>query len=672
MELPNGSVCPARGHEKNSLEPMVKIETTETQEEFLKKTRSLGDFPSIVVSIIAIGMSCFQLYFSLFTVPSSIFFRSTHLMFAMVLIFFLYPSFRSSERTKIAALVDVLLSILALVVGTYIIYLYKQLIWKGLGDPHLIEVIFGIVAICLVLEITRRAVGYPLTIIGVLFILYDLFGKYSPIFPHTGFSIKRTVSQLYLTVEGIYGMPLGVMTSFVFLFILFSAFLQKTGAGEFLINLSFALMGRFTAGPAKAAAVASGFFGSISGSILANVMGTGTFTIPMMKRLGYEPHVAGAVEVASSTGGQLMPPIMGAGVFIMAEWTGIPYIKIIGIALVPAILYYVSVIAFIHFNAVKTGIGRVAKSEIPSIRETLRKGWQFFIPVVVVIYILIKGYTPMRAAIGGIFSVVLVHLFNGLIRKESKERIKEFLLKFIKDIISSLDVGARNAVVVSAALTCAGIIVGSVGLTGMGLRISNAIISITAGNLFFTIIFVGLASLIMGMEMPITASYIVVAILAVPALKSLGLPLLVAHLIVFWYSQDAAITPPVCISAYAAAAIAKSNPFKTGIAAWKIAKGLYVMPILFAYTNLITGTVMEILKIGFMTTTAFVCIAACWEGHFIKKTNLLERVILGVAGIMCLVPNNATYAFGFFLFGVVIILQIPERLRSVRYKKIHY
>ena len=426
------------------------------------RTRQLTGNWDKLVSFLAIGLSCFQLYCTVVAMPSPVFLRGIHLVLAMSLVFCLYPvSARFKEQSKVPVY-DWLLIAVSAAAGAYIVWAYDDLVWR-MGDFYPYEIWLGAGLIILVLEAVRRAVGPPLAIIGTLFILYDLFGNFSPIYAHAGFSIERTVGLLYLSLEGIYGMPLGVMTSFVFLFILFSGFLRHTGAGDFLINLSFALMGKYRGGPAKAAALASGLFGSISGSITANVVGTGSITIPMMRRLGYKPEFAGAVEVAASTGGQLMPPIMGAGAFIMAEWTGIPYATILFVSIIPAIAYYVSVISFIHFNAGRYEIGKVDTTDIPSLRETLRKGWHYIIPIAILIAFLASGYSPMYSASLGIFSFLLVYLVHGLIDRKSNPDLKEFMKKFARVCLLSLESGAKGAILVSAAMACAGIIMGSVG-----------------------------------------------------------------------------------------------------------------------------------------------------------------------------------------------------------------
>ena len=615
---------------------------------FGSNKRTLGPVQARAVSLIAVAMSCFQLYFTLFTVPSQILFRGGHLIFALVLVFFLFPARSKSEkdRTRIA-IYDYILAALATLAGVYIIVVYQDLIWR-MGNPYNYEVVLGCVTILLILEAARRAAGLPLMIVGVLFMAYILLGDYSPILPHAGFSISRTVGTLYMTLDGIYGLPIGVMTSFVFLFILFSSFLTKTGVGDFLINLSFAAVGRYTAGPAKAACVASGFFGSISGSIPANVVGTGTFTIPMMKRLGYAPHFAGAVEVAASTGGQMMPPIMGAAAFIMAEWTGIPYSKIILVSVAPALLYYVAVVSFIHFNALKNDIGAVMPGDVPSFKATFKEGWYYLLPVVVVIGLLMYGYSPMRSAVGGIFSAVFIHILDGLLRRKHAGRWLAFARDMGRDLLEALDNGAKGALAVSAAMALAGIIFGAVGLTGVGLRLSGAIIDVTGGSLILTIALVALASLVMGMEMPVAASYVIIAIPGRAGPENPGHTTfdraLDRLLVQPGRGRDSAGLPlGVCGGGHCRGPAHEDgyHRLETG------ARGLYIMPpLLFAYTKLVNGTFIEVLQISLVAVVGFICMAAAWEGYFLKKSSLVERLTLALIAVLAFWPRPAASIAG--------------------------
>lgn len=608
------------------------------------KRRRLTGAHGRIVFAIAILMSVFQLYYSTFGIINTMTFRSGHLMFAMVLIFAVYPSRKGSPGDRMT-LFDILLSGLALVVGFYIMSEWTEIVLRQ-GSPTRFDIYFGIIATLLTLEIARRTTGWPLALVAAGFLVYAYFGPYFPgELSHVGFPSERLVSQLYTTTEGIYGLPLGVMTNYVFLFILFATFLHKSGAGDFFIRLAYAVTGRFRGGPAKTAIVASGMMGTISGSATANVVTTGAFTIPLMKRLGYKPETAGGIEVASSVGGQLTPPIMGAGAFIMAEWTGIPYIKIISIAAIPAIMYYFSVGFYAHILACKLGMNPLPKKEIPRAWPIIRRGFHYLIPLFVLIAALLMGYTPMMAAIFAIVTMV----GSSYLRRDTRMSIGE--------ILDALGNGAFNAILVSASLTCAGIIMCVIGLTGVGLKFSAIVLKVSGGNLGAALFLVALASLFLGMELPITAAYIMCAVLAVPALKTIGLPLITAHMVVFWFSMDSTITPPVCISAYAASGIAGGHPFKTGIAAWKMAKGLYIIPALMAYTKLLTGTITEVLIVAIPALLGILSFNIVWEGFFIRRTYPLERLVLVFAIGFLFYAHIYSYIIGMVIFGAVMLAQ---------------
>ena len=618
----------------------VKIEKSESVGRRRKLT---GAYDKVIFGIAAL-MSLFQLYYSTFGIINTMTFRSGHLIFAMVLIFGVYPFSKNSPRHRMTVF-DIVLSVLALIVGFYIVTEWHDIVSR-LGAPTKLDIYLGIVATLLTLEIARRTTGFGLAFVAAAFLFYTYFGPYFPgELAHVGFPLPRLISQLYTTTEGIYGLPLGVMTNYVFLFILFATFLHSSGAGNFFIQLAYAATGRFRGGPAKTAIVASGLMGTISGAATANVVTTGSFTIPLMTKLGYTRETAGGIEVASSVGGQLTPPIMGAGAFIMAEWTGTPYVKIIAIAAIPAIMYYISVAFYSHIIACKIDMKPVPKEDIPKLWPILKQGFHFLIPLVVMISVLIKGYTPMMSAISAIVTMVA----SSYLKKETRMGVK--------DIYDALGNGAINAVLVSASLTCAGIIMCAMGLTGIGLKFSAVVLKVSGGNIAVALFLVAFASLFLGMELPITAAYITCAVLAVPALKVIGIPLITAHMIVFWFSMDSTITPPVCISAYAAAGISGGHPLKTGLAAWKMAKGLYIMPVLMAYTKLVDGTLIEVLIVAVPGLLGILCFNIVWEGFFIRRLYLFERIILVVAIALLFYPRIYSYIVGTAIFTFVALNQ---------------
>ncbi len=619
------------------------------KEESKPKQRTLKGVYAVVLSTVAVGMSLFQLYFSTFGIVDTITFRSCHLMFASFIIFATRPARKGSPRTRMS-LWDMLLFALTLVCGIYIIVEWFDIVLRQ-GEPTQWDIYLGILAPLLVLELMRRTTGWALPLVCSGFLLYTYFGPYFPgQLAHLGFPIERMITALYTSTEGIYGLPLGVMTNYVFLFILFASFLHKSGAGDFFIQLSYAVSGQFRGGPAKTAVIASALMGSVSGSATANVVTTGSFTIPLMKRIGFRPETAGSIEVAASVGGQLLPPIMGAGAFIMAEWTGISYFEIISVAALPALAYYLSVFAYVHLLSLKRGIEPVPKEQIPAIWPVLKRGFHFLLPPIVLVVVLVRGYTPMLSAIVAMVTMVVTSYF----RKDTRMGLK--------DILACMETGARNAVLVTASMAGAGIIMCTVGLTGIGLKFSSLIMSLSGGNVLAALLLVALASLFLGMELPITAAYITCAVLAVPALSDLGLPLLVAHMVVFWFSMDSAITPPVCIAAYAASGISGGHPMKTGLGAWKMAKALYVLPVLMVYTKLITGTLFDALIVSVTAVGGILCINIAWEGFFLSKVRPHERILALIAIPLLLYPSYLAYAAG----GGVFLVLFNGQYRSFR------
>lgn len=618
------------------------------QEESKGYRRQFRGLAAIFITIVAVGLSLFQLYSAGISPLTAIFQRSIHLVFIMVLAFALIPPTRraSLNRVDLYQILDLILILLAFVIGAYIWLEFDEIIQRQ-GDWTQLDVVMGCIALVLVLEATRRAIGFFMAAIAVVFLLFSYFGPYMPdLLAHKGYSVERIVTTLYLTTEGIWGLPTGVAATFVFVFILFGAFLERTGGGDFFIDLAYSITGRMTGGPAKTSVVGSGFLGSVSGSAVANVVTTGAFTIPMMKKVGYRPYVAGAIEATASTGGQLMPPIMGAGAFLMAEFTNTSYLTIIKVALVPAVMYYLTLICFVHFIAKKEGLAPIPKEQLPKLGPTIKRGFHFLIPIVILIYVLLNNYSPMRAG----FIAVLSTLGAAMLRKETRLGWR--------DILRALEAGAKNAVMVSVACGCAGIIVGCVSLTGIGLKFSSMVVSLSGGSPLLAILLIGLASLVLGMGLPVTASYIVLVILAGPALMDLGLPILVAHMVVFWYSQDANVTPPVSLASFAGAGIAGASPMKTGFASWKLAKGLYIIPIVMAYRPLLgNGPAHLVVLTMVLTTLGLVCFAACMEGFLISRLNFVEIALLAAASLAMFWPIYWLSIAGAAVFLVILGLQ---------------
>jgi TRAP transporter 4TM/12TM fusion protein len=587
---------------------------------------------AVAASLFHIGVNTFE-----FLVMPAIFRNAGHMGFILVMAFLLYPW--SKKKPEEGLRIDLLFILLSVIVTIYILLFQQELHLERGSVPIMRDFIFAAIALVVLLIGTWRASGYIIPVLSVLFISYALFlGKIIPgTFHYRGVLLGRLLYRMYLTDEGIFGTICTISSTYVFLFILFGAFLLKSGAGDFIIKVSQAVAGRRIGGPAKIAVVSSGFMGSVSGSAVANTVSTGSMTIPLMKRMGFTPAFAGGVEAAASTGGQLMPPIMGAGAFIMAQWTGISYLHIITVAAIPAIMYFLTVGFYVHIEAIKRGMKPAEKEELPNLKEVLKSGFVFLIPVALLIGLLVRGFTPTYAACLGMLSIVVVSWF----RKETRMGIK--------DILDTLHLGARNAVSTSAILICSGIVIAIAGITGLGVTFSGQVIALSMGIKLLAIILVALASLVLGMGLPVTASYIFLAVLAGPALEQLGMSLLAAHMIIFWYSQDANVTPPVCLAAYAASGVANSKPLDTGLCAWTLAKGIYLIPLLFAYTPILfEGPVHEVIWIAISATIGLFGFVVTWEGFYLQPIAVWKRMITGLSALLLLFPRIATDIVGWF------------------------
>ena len=523
-----------------------------------------------IVRIIAILFSLFQLYTALFGVFEAQIQRTTHLMFALCVVYMLYPLRRKRGDENIHPL-DLFLAILSLAAGSYSLLNYEVLM-ESAGLYSTVDFGMAILGILLTLEATRRIVGLPMVCIAGFFLLYSYFGPYFPGFlAHRGFDLKRIATHMWFTTEGILGVPLGVSATFIFLFILFGSFLTSTGIMGFFMDLSYAIAGWASGGPAKVAVIASACEGTVSGSSVANTVGSGSFTIPMMKKLGYKPEFAGAVEAAASTGGQIMPPVMGAAAFLMAEFTNTPYVQIAKSAVIPAILYFTGVFVVVHFEAKKCGLKGLPTEQLPRLFKIIKERSYLILPLVGIIYFLVTGSTPMRAALSGLGLCI----FIGLFRKETRINFKKLL--------DTLESGARSALGVAIACATAGIIVGVVTLTGLGIKMGDGLLSIAGGMLLPTLFFTMLTSLILGMGAPTTANYVITSTVAAPALIKFGVPVLAAHMFTFYFGIIADITPPVALAAMAGAAIAKSNPWWTGVNATKLAVAAFIVHYIFVF-----------------------------------------------------------------------------------------
>jgi TRAP transporter 4TM/12TM fusion protein len=635
--------------EKILKEQVQEIDINDIMAKYDKESafRRLSGFQMRLVSSIAILFSLFQVYTGLMGVLPAQLQRSIHLTFVFVLVYLLYPSSNKMKKDRFHW-IDIVLALMGAGAGLYIALNYKELIYRA-GDYMTLDLIIGGIAILLVLEGARRVVGLPIAIIASVFLLYAKVGPYLPGFlNHRGYSVERIISHMYYTTEGIIGVPLGVAATFIFLFILFGAFLEKTGIGKFFIDLANSVAGFAAGGPAKVAVITSALEGTISGSSVANTVGSGSFTIPLMKSLGYKPEFAAAVEAAASTGGQIMPPVMGAAAFLMAEFIGVPYMDIAKAAIIPALLYFTGIWIMVHFEAKKMGMKGLSKEQLPKLGKVLKERGYLFIPLLGIIYFLVEGSTPIKAALYGLGLAIAA----SFIRKDTRISLKGFL--------EALETGARNALGVSIACACAGIIVGTITLTGLGLKLGNGLIGLSGGNLILTLVFTMISSLILGMGAPTTANYIITSTIAAPAIVMLGVPVLAAHMFTFYFGIIADITPPVALAAFAGSAIAKSDPLKTAITASKLAIAAFIIPYVFVFNPamlLIDTTPLQVVQIVITSILGMVGIGAAMEGYFITHANALERVAFLIGGLLLVDPGAVTDIIGFVILGILFVYQ---------------
>jgi TRAP transporter 4TM/12TM fusion protein len=593
----------------------------------------------------AVIMSLFHLYTGGFGSLDPWSQRVIHLTLGLVIAFLNYPLIKG----KNLGILDIVLAILSILSGLYVIVNMDAIVDRA-GMPNKWDVFFGVVMIVLVLEMTRRVIGLPLVVVSIVFLLYAYLGPYLPPFiAHKGYDFQRIAAHMYTTLEGIFGVPIGVSATFVILFVIFGAFLEATKTGDFFINLANSIAGKAAGGPAKVAVISSGFFGTISGSAVANVVGTGTYTIPLMKRTGYQPHFAGAVEAVASSGGQLMPPVMGAAAFVISEMTGISYLRICVAALIPAILYYTGLFTAVHLEAKRVGLRGLTDEEVPRLVQTLKSQGYLAISALVLVYFLaVKLTSPSYAAFWGIITAILL----SFVKKETRLGLRGFL--------RALEAGAKGALSVVAACAAAGIVVGVVTLTGLGLKFSGMVLSLSHGNIYLTLFFTMIASLVLGMGLPTTAAYIICAILAVPALKNLGVNVLAAHLFVFYFSIISAITPPVALAAYAGAGIAKSDPMKTGWTACRIGLAAFIIPYIFVFNPslLMQGKAFEILWVTFTAFIGTSLLACSTIGWFLTHLKIWERVLVFISAILLIEPRPSTDILALVFFAPVFVHQI--------------
>ncbi len=610
--------------------------------------RDLSGFEALLCKVIAISMTLFQVYTAYFGIFTAFRQRGLHILFVLI-ICFMIKNFSKKHSVNRIPWYDWIIILMALFSYGYItmfadvITSRYPLVTKLSG----IQMAVGIIGIFTLVEASRRVIGGAFTGIIVVALLYGLYGNYlSGLFRHRGFTIMYLVDSLFFTWDGIFGIPTAASATYIFIFILFAHILNKIGAGQFFLDLAIGCMGHKTGGPAKVSVLASALMGTITGSATANVVGTGSITIPFMKNLGYRSHFAAAVEAVASTGGQIMPPVMGAAAFVMAEYTGISYLNIAFAAAIPAALYFLGVGFQIHFEAIRLGLLGLPKEDLPDLRPLILGGFHYFIPLFTVFYILIRGYSPLYAGLWAIVVAVVVASF----KKISRISFKRFLEVF--------ESAAKGVVDVAIACAAAGIVIGILSVTGLSLRFSSLIIALSGNNVLLALFFTMIVAIVLGMGLPVVAAYIIQAALLAPALVSLGIPVLAAHLFCFYFAILSHITPPVCVAAFAAAGIAQAPPLKVALTAIKLGIAAYIVPFMFVFCPALLFMDSP-LMIFFSFITACVgmySLAIASSGFYVKKVNIIERVLLVLASLLLVHADLLMDFAGLALFFSVILI----------------
>lgn len=612
--------------------------------------RHLARYPGLVVGVVAVVMAVYHVYVRLtWYAPDEQAQLYLTLAFSLLLAFCLWPARASAPRDHVPW-TDLALAALSLACLGYM-FVYYDYVVNRFPTAHPLfpaDKVVGVVGTLLVLEATRRTIGASLPIVALCFIAYGLAGPWLPgVLQHRGLSLEITIDQTWFTTEGVFGIPLGVAGSYVILFIIFGAFLEKSGAGQFFMNFANAVAGGARGGPGKVSVVSSSLFGTISGSAVANVMVDGWLTIPMMKRTGFRPDAAAAIEAVASTGGQIMPPIMGAAAFVMAEFLGMSYTTVMIAAAIPAVFYYGALFAAIHFNATRTGLKGIPKSELPNLRRLLWRQGHLFLPVLVLLGLLLQGFTATYAAIVVSAIVIVVSWF----RWETRIGWRAAL--------AALRAGAEQTVPVAMACASAGIVIGIVLQTGLALRFTGFLVELAAGHLLLALIVTMIAGIILGMGMPTTPAYIMQAALLIPAIIKLGVTPLAAHMFAFYFSCLSAVTPPVALAVYAAASIGGASLWGAGLQAMKFAAAGFIVPFFFVYSPalLFQGTWTQILSVVVTGTVGVVALAAGLEGQLLRPATWLERLLLIVAAFLLIDPGITTDVIGLVLLVAVVAWQ---------------
>lgn len=593
-------------------------------------------------------ISLYHLITSFAGAPATLKHRSLHVSMILFLSFFFYPFNDKVSREKVA-IYDIILAVMSLGVTLYVWLDYPNIIARS-GTINTMDLIVGTALVLLVFEASRRILGWPLTLLSLVFVLYGLFGRNIPgIFAHRGYNWSSLLNQFFISTDGIYGTSVGVASSYIFLFILFGEVMNKSGMGEFFNDMSLALAGSGKGGPAKVAVIASGFLGSINGSAIANVVTTGTFTIPLMKKTGYSSEFAGAVEATASVGGQLLPPIMGAAAFIMAEMIGIKYSQIIIYAAIPALLYYGGIIIQVHLRALKNNLEGIPKSELPKIGDVMKDKGHLLIPIIFLLGMLfLSGRTVVYSA----FLTIVLTVFVSMLKKDTRMSFK--------DVLDSMADGAKGTISVAVACAIVGVIIAMTSITGFGLNMANAIILLGGTSIIATLVFTMITCMILGMGLPSIPAYLITATIAAPALVKLGIPIVAAHLFVFYFAMFANLTPPVALASFAAAGVSGGDPMKTGIASVKLALAGFIIPFMFVFNT-------ELLLLNTNWTTALTSVVTAIigvtmigiaiEGFLLKKVPIILRIASFIGALLLISANSTQDLIG----GAILIALLAQQ-----------
>lgn len=638
-----------------SAKEIKELSAEEVLQKFDKESdkRTMTGMWDYIIKGVCIVFAIFQLYTATFGVLDAHLQRAIHLAFGFILIFLLYPGRASWSRKSMHPL-DILFAVVSASSALYIVVNYQELVLRA-GMNNQTDFMVGLIGTFMVFEAARRVVGWPMITVAFFFMVYAFFGPYVPgILAHRGVEFQEMFDHLFFTTEGIFGTPMGVSSTFIYLFILFGAYLETTGLGKFFIDIANAIAGWAAGGPAKVAVLSSGLMGTVSGSSVGNVAGTGAFTIPMMKKLGYRPEFAGAVEASASTGGQLMPPVMGAAAFLMAEFVGVPYFDVVKAAVIPALLYYIGVWLGVHYEAKKYDLKGTPREELPSFKKLFVEKGHLALPLIVIVYLLVSGFTPMRAAL----AAILLSICCASLRASTRITFRQ--------AVQGLIDGSMGVLGVLIACATAGIIIGVVTKTGVGLKVATALLDLSGGALLPAMFFTMITSLVLGMGVPTTANYVITSTIAAPALVQMGVPVLAAHMFAFYFGIVADVTPPVALAAFAGAGIAGADPMKTGVNAAKLSIAAFIVPYIFVLAPellMINATPFTVVYSGLTAIIGMWGASVAMVGFCQNPLNIIQRVMFFVGGIGMIIPGEITDAIG---IGLMIVAYFWQKTNKVK------